>query len=77
MLQCLLTSEIPLLISFDVDVLKRRFSMFPKAFGHVKITFGKILLFTFTIHNIVYFELCLFKGGCSLCFFSGFSCGFA
>ena len=60
MLQCLLTSEIPLLISFDVDVLKRRFSMFPKAFGHVKITFGKLLLLTFTVHCTEYYLLLLF-----------------
>ena len=60
MLQCLLTGEIPLLISFNVDVLKRRFSMFPKAFGHVKITFGKLLLLTFIVHCTEYCLLLLF-----------------
>ena len=51
MLQCFLTSEIPLLFStFDNDVLKRRFSMSPKAFGHTKITLSKILLLTFIVH---------------------------
>ena len=61
MLQCLLPGEIPLLFStFDDDVLKRRFSMFPKAFGHIKITFGKLLLLTFTVHCIKHCSLLLF-----------------
>ena len=48
LLQCLLTSEIPLLFSaFDDDVLKRRLSMSPKTFDHVEITFNKLLLLNF------------------------------
>ena len=51
MLQCLLIGEIPLLFSTsNDDVLKRRFSIFSETFSHTKITFGKLLLLTFTVY---------------------------